>query len=172
MIVPLRPSAFRCVLRLAAIGLIACDDERQGASADLDTSRAGSAAERPAPADVEPEPKQWTVREVAKRLTDGGLVVTDSGTTRIRHSFLAVEGHHMRVSGSDLQVFIYPDPQARRADSERIDSARVAPATMIIDWVATPHLIASGNLIAIHLPPNERLAERVRLILEAWHSAP
>jgi hypothetical protein len=171
MIVPLRPSAFRFLSPLAAIALVACGDERESASSDLDTSRAGSPAVQPTAAAAE-EPKQWTVREVAKRLTDGGLVVTDSGATRIRQSFLAVEGHHMRVSGSDLQVFIYPDPQARKADSERIDSVRVAPADMIIDWVATPHLIASGNLIAIHLTPNERLAERVRLILEAWHAAP
>ena len=171
MIVPLRPSAFRFFSRLAAIALVACGDEGNKANVDLDTPRPESSGGQPAAA-TEPEPKQWTVREVAKRLTDGGLVVTDSGTTRIRHSFLAVEGHHLRVSGSDLQVFIYPDPQSRRADSDPIDPARVAPATMIIDWVATPHLIASGNLIAIHLTPNERLAERVRLILEAWHAAP
>jgi hypothetical protein len=125
-----------------------------------------------AAATPEEEPKQWTLREVARRLTDGGLVVTDSGRASVRHSFLAVEGHHVKVSGSDLHVFIYPDPRARKADSDRIDPARVAPETMIIDWVATPHLIASGNLLAIHLTPNERLAERVRLILEAWHAAP
>jgi hypothetical protein len=121
---------------------------------------------------VAEEPKQWTLREVARRLTDGGLVVTDSGRTSVRHSFLAVEGKQLRVSGSDLQVFIYPDAPSRRADSERLDRARVAPANMIIDWVAPAHLTASGNLIAIHLTPNERLAERVRLILEAWHAAP
>ena len=118
------------------------------------------------------EPTQWTLREVARRLTDGGLVVTDSGRSRVRHSFVSVEGNLLKVSGSDLQVFIYPDPRLRKTDSDRIDPTRVAPATMIIDWVATPHLIASGNLLAIHLTPNERLAERVRLVLEAWHAAP
>ena len=118
----------------------------------------------------EDEPKQWTLREVARRLTDGGLVVTDSGRASVRHSFLDVEGRQLRVSGSDLHVFIYPDPSARRADSEQLDTARVAPHDMIIDWVAPAHLIASGNLLAIHLTPNERLAERVRLILEAWHA--
>jgi hypothetical protein len=118
----------------------------------------------------EEEPKQWTLREVARRLTDGGLVVTDSGRTGVRQSFLTVEGHQVRVSGSDLQVFIYADPRSRKSDSDRLDTARVAPADADIDWVATPHLIASGNLIAIHLTPNKRLAERVRLILEAWHA--
>ena len=151
----------------AAALVVACERSEN-------TSASGS----PAPTDSSPlqtarareeEPTEWTLREVARRLTDGGLVVTDSGRTPIRQPFLAVEGHQLRVSGSDLQVFIYADPRARKADSDRIDTARVAPPDMIIDWVATPHLIASGNLLAIHLTPNERLAERVRLILEAWH---
>jgi hypothetical protein len=119
---------------------------------------------------VNDEPTQWTVHEVARRLTDGGLVVTDSGRMSVQHSFLAVEGRQLRVSGSDLQIFVYPDAASRRADSERLDSARVAPSDRVIDWVAPPHLIASGNLLAIHLTANERLAERVRLILEAWHA--
>jgi hypothetical protein len=118
----------------------------------------------------EEEPKQWTLREVARRLTDGGLVVSDSGRTAVRQFFLTVEGHQLRVSGSDLQVFIYADARSRKTDSDGLDAARVAPADADIDWVTTPHLIASGNLIAIHLTPNERLAERVRLILEAWHA--
>jgi hypothetical protein len=155
----------------AAALVVACERSEN-------TSASGS----PAPSDSsrpqqtarvrEEEPTQWTLREVARRLTDGGLVVTDSGRTPIRQSFLAVEGHHLRVSGSDLQAFIYTDPRSRKADSDRLDTARVAPSDMIIDWVATPHLIASGNLLAIHLTPNDRLAERVRLILEAWHAEP
>jgi hypothetical protein len=44
------------------------------------------------------------------------------------------------------------------------------PADVFVDEATIPHRIASGNLIAIHLTTNERLAERVRLILEAWHA--
>lgn len=161
-------SALAYVMAAAAM---ACGSERDAARAS-DTSQTRSPNAPSSGVAPEPEPKQWTPREVAKRLTDGGLVVSDSGRESVRHSFLAVEGRQLKVSGSDLQIFIYPDPAARKADSDRIDTARVAPADMIIDWVATPHLIASGNLIAIHLTPNERLAERVRLILEAWHAAP
>jgi hypothetical protein len=97
-------------------------------------------------------------------------VVTDSGRTQIEQSFLTVKGQQMTVSGSDLLVFIYPDPTSRKTDSDRLDPARAAPPDAEIKWVATPHLIASGNLIAIHLTNNPRLAERVRLILEAWHA--
>jgi hypothetical protein len=153
---------------IVSIALIACTREPANeteSDSSLSTSTPARGARVP-----EEEPKQWTPKEVARRLTDGGLVVTDSGRTSVRQSFLAVEGRQMRVSGSDLQVFIYPDAASRKADSDRIDTARVAPGDSDIDWVTTPHLIASGNLIAIHLTPNERLAERVRLILEAWHT--
>ena len=156
---------------LAAALVVACErsDSRPASGSSSATDSSGShQAVRPR----EDEPTEWTLHEVARRLTDGGLVVTDSGRTPIRQSFLAVEGRQLQVSGSDLQVFIYPDPRARKADSDRIDTVRVAPPDAIIDWVATPHLIASGNLLAIHLSPNERLAERVRLILEAWHAQP
>ena len=154
-----------------AIALFACGDDRAREAASVsDSSRSEPVHEQQPAALEQEEPKQWTLREVAKRLTEGGLVVTDSGRTSVRHAFLAVEGRHMRVSGSDLQIFIYPDPRSRKSDSDRIDTARVAPADATLDWGAIPHLIASGNLIAIHLTPNERLAERVRLILEAWHA--
>ena len=156
---------------MAAIISLACGKDSSSNDVRGSDSPQSVSISTPPPARTpEPEPTQWTLREVARRLTDGGLVVTDSGRESVRHSFLAVEGRQLKVSGSDLQVFFYPDPATRKADSDRIDSARVAPATMIIDWVATPHLIASGNLLAIHLTPNERLAERVRLILEAWHA--
>ena len=157
---------------LLLAGLVACGAER-ASDADSATNSAPASpatAERETTRAAEEEPKQWTLREVARRLTDGGLVVTDSGRTSVRHSFLAVEGHQLRVSGSDLQVFIYPNAAVRQIDSERLDTVRVTPRDAIIDWVATPHLIASGNLLAIHLTPNARLAERVRLILEAWHA--
>ena len=160
----------RALIALAVTGVIACGGEPEPRVNAAANSVQAESASGPAAAPREDAPKQWTLKEVAKRLTDGGLVISDSGRTAIRHSFLAVEGRLMRVSGSDLQVFIYPDPASRKADSDQIDTARVAPATAMIDWVTTPHLIASGNLVAIHLTPNARLAERVRLILEAWHA--
>jgi len=162
----------RSALALATAAVVACAQERSATTtAEGDSTRDSAVPQAPA-ATREEEPKQWTLREVSRRLTDGGLVVTDSGRASLRHSFLSVEGRHMKVSGSDLHVFIYADPGARKTDSDRLDPERAAPETMIIDWVATPHLIASGNLLAIHLTPNERLAERVRLILEAWHATP
>ena len=156
---------------LVAVLVVACE-RSNNTPASAGSSAPDSPGSHEAVRPREDEPTEWTLHEVARRLTDGGLVVTDSGRTPIRQSFLAVEGRQLHVSGSDLHVFIYPDSRARKADSDRLDTARVAPPDAIIDWVATPHLIASGNLLAIHLTSNDRLAERVRLILEAWHAQP
>jgi hypothetical protein len=153
------------------MALLACGDQRPPERAEANPApRPDSASPQQTSTIPEEEPTQWTLKEVAKRLTDGGLVITDSGRASVRHSFLAVDGRRMRVSGSELQVFIYPDPASRKADSDRLDTARAAPPGAPLEWTATPHLIASGNLIAIHLTPSGRLAERVRLILEAWHA--
>lgn len=158
-------------LLCAALALAACGGDA-GDNASIARESPAPAAAAIEPQDVpKEEPTQWTVKEVARRLTDGGLIVTDSGRTRVRHPFIAVEGARFRVSGSELQIFVYPDPASRQADSDRLDEARVSSPGTTVDWPAKPHLVASGNLLAIHLTPNERLAERVRLILEAWHSS-
>lgn len=158
-------------LLVAVLPLAACGSDAGDDPAVARESPAPAAASRE-PQDVaEEEPTQWTVKEVARRLTDGGLIVTDSGRTTVRHPFIAVEGARFRVSESELQVFVYPDAASRQADSEHLDAGRASPSGTTVDWPAKPHLVTSGNLLAIHLTPNERLAERVRLILEAWHSS-
>lgn len=161
------PRLLFAVLAFAACGGDAGDD---AAVARESPSPVASASIEPQDV-AEEEPTQWTAKEVARRLTDGGLIVTDSGRTTVRHPFIAVEGARLRVSESELQIFVYPDAASRQADSEHLDAGRASPSGTTVDWPAKPHLVTSGNLLAIHLTPNERLAERVRLILEAWHSS-
>jgi hypothetical protein len=49
----------------------------------------------------------------------------------------------------------------------RLDTGRVAPPTMMVSWIAKPHLIVDNNLVAIVLTNNEELASRVRRALSA-----
>ncbi|MDQ3696653.1 MAG: hypothetical protein M3373_01320 [Gemmatimonadota bacterium] len=110
----------------------------------------------------------WEKSEVIKRLTEAGLVVGDPGDT-VRHEFLRVPGARLTVGGHDLQVFVYRDTAARAADSRGLDSSTVTPRGGRVDWPTRPHLITSGNLLAILLTPREQLAERVSLALTARH---
>lgn len=106
---------------------------------------------------------EWNVPEVVRRLTEAGLVVKDSGAAPARAD-LHVPGELLRVSGSTLEVFIYPSATARRRDSAAIDTTNRG-----LPDVRRPRWIFSGNLIAIHHTPDDHLAERVELALTARH---
>jgi hypothetical protein len=154
-----------------AAALAACGGEPRGASSG---GGAGAAATRPArdravaAESLAAERDEWNRAEVVKRLTEAGLVVADSGDT-VRHAFLAVPGSVLRVGGHELQIFVYPDTLARSRDSRRLDSATASPRGERVSWSARPHLITSGNLLAILLTPRAQLAERVTLTLTARH---
>lgn len=130
-----------------------------------DSVRVAAAAER-----VAAERDEWNKAEVVKRLTEAGLVVAD-GRKRVGQEFLSQAGDLLQVSGSDLQIYIYPSAEARRVDSAKLDTARAAPPGVSVSWAQPPHLIVAGNMIAIHLTPRDHLAERVADALTARHAA-
>jgi hypothetical protein len=73
------------------------------------------------------------------------------------------------VSRSELQVYIYPDVRSRIADSERLDTVRVAPRGEPSPWPKRARLVVAGNLLAVHLTDDDLLAERVSNALTARH---
>ena len=108
---------------------------------------------------------EWNRAEVVKRLGEAGLVVTDSGHV-VHRAGLTPQGDLIDVSGSTLELYIYPTAAARKQDAAKLDTmpnATMPPAQR-------PHFIISGNLIAIHVTPKEALAERVENVLTARHA--
>jgi hypothetical protein len=85
----------------------------------------------------------------------------------IRQPFLSVRGALLKIPGADVQVFLYGDASAAAADVARLDTVRVAPPTMMVNWLARPHLVVDNNLVAIVLTDDEELASRVRHALSA-----
>ncbi|HXY30395.1 MAG TPA: hypothetical protein VEI06_06770 [Gemmatimonadaceae bacterium] len=106
----------------------------------------------------------WNVAEVTKRLTEAGLVVTDSARTS-RRPGIGVEGHVLDVSGGRLELYVYPDADARRRESTSLDTTVVG-----LPALDRPRFIISGNLIAVLVTPKDILAERVELALTARHT--
>ena len=133
-------------------------DSAHGAFA-RDSARASAAAESVATARDE-----WNKAEVVKRLTEAGLVVVDSAR-KARRPGLHVQGELLRVSGSDLELYLYPSAAARQRESAAVDTA-----THGMPSVTQPRYIFSGNLIAVHITPSDRLAERVENVLTARHT--
>jgi len=108
---------------------------------------------------------EWNRAEVVKRLGEAGLVVTDSGRV-VHHAGLTRPGNLLEVSGSPLELYLYPTAAARKQDAAKLDT-RPNPAT---PPGQRPRYIISGNLIAIHVTPKEALAERVENVLTARHA--
>ncbi len=142
--------ATACAPRDAAPPKIPAADSARGASAE--EARAAVSDE-------------WNKAEVMKRLKEAGLVVTDSGRS-VTHAGLHAAGVLLTVSGSTLELYIYPSAEARKRDSAALDtlSAPTLPAA------ERPRYIVSGNLVAIHFTPKDVIAERVENVLTARHA--
>lgn len=168
-----RPALSRAAAALACGILTACGPARDASRADSVATAATPAGSSGRSATFAAESAaaardEWNRAEVVKRLTEAGLVVTDSGES-VRQPFLSVPGALVRVGGYPLQLYIYPDTLARSRDSAPLDSARAAPRGTVVDWEHQPTMVTSGNLLAIILTPRTQLAERVALTLTSRH---
>jgi hypothetical protein len=108
---------------------------------------------------------EWNRAEIVKRLGEAGLVVVDSARVA-HHRGLDIEGALLTVSGSPLELYIYPTAAARAKGAAALDTTTVAT----IPPAQRPRYIISGNLIAIHVTAKEALAERVENVLTARHA--
>jgi hypothetical protein len=108
---------------------------------------------------------EWNRAEVVKRLGEAGLVVTDSGRAA-HHKGIDAAGVALSVSGSTLELYLYPSTSAREKASATLDTTTDATKPTNV----RPRYIISGNLIAIHVTPKEALAERVENVLTARHA--
>jgi hypothetical protein len=138
-----------------------------GAPAGRDTAHgtfARDSARAAAAESVAAARDEWNRAEVVKRLTEAGLVVVDSGR-KVRRAGLHVEGRLLRVSGSDLELYLYPNAAARQRESAALDTTMHG-----LPSAKQPRYIFSGNLVAVHVTPSDRLAERVENSLTARHT--
>jgi len=168
---PLLTTIVRAGLTAGAMLAVACTSHdaatggarnaEESARASSVAARGGSAVDSAATArDV------WSAAEVAKRLTEAGLVVTDEGKTA-HYPGLHHAGRLLQVSGSDLQIYIYDDAADRRRDGAGLDTTNAGTAGIGVPL--RPHFIITNNLIALHFTLNGRLAEQVHDVLMARH---
>jgi hypothetical protein len=107
----------------------------------------------------------WYRGEVVKRLREAGLVVSDS-VSAVHRDGVHVAGIKLDVSGSPLEIYVYPTGETREHDSAALDTL----PDLALPTGKRPRYIFSGNLIAIHITPKEALAERVENVLTARHA--
>jgi hypothetical protein len=146
----------------AALALLACSKHE---AATARKPSADSAVRAKAEENRAVETDEWNRAEVVKRLGEAGLVVTDSNRV-VHHPGIDVPGTILNVSGSTLELYLYPTTAARKQSSAKLDTMpnRSTPPAQ------RPRYIISGNLVAIHVTPKEALAERVENVLTARHA--
>ncbi|HEX5438179.1 MAG TPA: hypothetical protein VFW98_13565 [Gemmatimonadaceae bacterium] len=157
------------MLAAGAMLLISCgghDAVRNNGAGQPQTAGSASSAAAPLGASAAAALDQWSLSEVVKRLGEAGLVVTDQHKT-VHHEGMQLAGELLNVSGSQLQVYIYPSATARRHDSATLDTATAGSGT--IGMPRKPHVIINNNLIAVQYTLNDRLAEQVYNALMARH---
>jgi hypothetical protein len=108
---------------------------------------------------------EWNRAEIVKRLGEAGLVIADSGRVA-HHAGIEIEGALITVSGSPLELYIFPSAAARAKGSAALDTMP-NPAQ---PPGQRPRYIIAGNLIAILVTPKDVLAERVENVLTARHA--
>jgi hypothetical protein len=155
-------SGLRALALATALLGVACSQHDAPPPPHVSADSAGTAK---AEEKLATETDEWNRAEIVKRLGEAGLVITDSDRV-VHHAGLKQPGNLLGVSGSALEIFIYPSAAARMQDAAALDTmpnATLPPAQR-------PRYIVSGNLIAIHVTPRDVLAERVENVLTARHA--
>jgi penicillin-binding protein 2 len=111
------------------------------------------------PRDV-PEGAHHTVYARTAQLLGKTLAVEQTDRT-VLHPFFRVPGQVVLVNGQELQVFVYPDATARKSDAARISADGRLIAGEVVTWPLTPTFASAGNVLAVLLSPDTRLAGRV-----------
>ncbi len=71
------------------------------------------------------------------------------------------------MDGAIVQAYIYGDAIAVAMDTDRLDSATVAPSDMSVSWLMPPSLVVDNNLAAIILTRSGDTRRRIHAALTA-----
>ncbi len=109
---------------------------------------------------------QFTQAAVKERLIAVGFRPVDAGP--VRQPFLGPTGRTYGIKGGEMQAYIYGDAVALAREVDKLDTLRVAPPTMMVEWTMPPSLIVANNLAVILLTRDKKLRERVRAALKPY----
>ncbi|MEO8909809.1 MAG: hypothetical protein ABI408_06225 [Gemmatimonadaceae bacterium] len=109
----------------------------------------------------------WTLTGLEAALAQDSITLVKRGS--VRQPFLGGAGVVYAIGTSELQVYLYADAGAVARDTDPLDTARVAPPTMRINWRLPPTLIVDNNIVLILLTRDKALRQRVKSAIEKSH---
>jgi hypothetical protein len=92
-------------------------------------------------------------------MRNAGLDAVVAG--EVRQPFLGPPGMRFTLPGGELQAYVNADAGALSRDIDVLDTVRVSPPTMMINWRLPPALIVSNNLALILLTRDPHLRKTI-----------
>jgi hypothetical protein len=104
----------------------------------------------------------WARCSLLYRLQRSGLVPRVDSSATVGEKGLAGTSFVVRLSAtSTLDVFLYPDSAARKADAVKLDRTHMVSDTASLTMMHEKTLIETANVIAVLSSLNDQLRERV-----------
>jgi hypothetical protein len=91
------------------------------------------------------------------KLNAGGATVESGGP--VEQPFFSAPGQILKLNGKDVQVFEYPNEEARLAESSRISKDGGTIGTSMVSWIEPPHFWARGNMIVLYVGQDAQVIE-------------
>ena len=92
-----------------------------------------------------------------------GLNVSTGG--EISQPYFSVPGKVLVLNGEELQVYVFPAPEAAEADAGSISADGSLVGTNTVDWISTPHFFRSGNLVVLYVGENQNILQALQSLL-------
>lgn len=69
----------------------------------------------------------------------------------VSQPFFSVKGFGIKVNGSDVQAFEYPDTAAAEAEAATVAPSGSPIGTNMVSWVDAPHFYKAGRVIVLYV---------------------
>jgi hypothetical protein len=105
----------------------------------------------------------YTYDRLVNDLAARGLEPTPAGT--VRQPFFDVSARVLTVNGQDIQVFEFPDEQARQAAESTISATGDIIGVFQPTWVDIPNFWSQGNLLVLYIGQDLNVIQQMDQIL-------
>lgn len=101
--------------------------------------------------------------ELVDALRGAGAEVEPAG--QVEQEFFGPVGQIIKVNGVDVQIFDYPDENARKSDSDKISADGSTIGTSMITWVDQPNFWTKGRVIGLYVGKDPEMISLLDSIL-------
>ena len=121
------------------------------------------ASNQPTPASTEERAQAIDLTRLVDSLRANGAKVELGG--EVSQPFFSVKGKSLKVNGSDIQVFEYPDARTAQGQASLVSADGSEVGRSKIGWVAPPHFYKADRIIVLYLGDNQEVIKSLDAVL-------